>query len=124
MFQPLDVTCFKPFKIALKNKRNATMEKKNLLQPNIIILAKWVDKALQQSLKKENIKFGLKVCEIWSLNSMAMAIKFGPNEVFITIEEKDLGNSNHLNTTMQTNNSEDEAKAPTKLLNIAKTLKE
>jgi hypothetical protein len=41
------------------------MAKNNLLQPNIIILAKWVDKALQQSLKKENIKFGFKVCEIW-----------------------------------------------------------
>jgi len=124
MLQPLDVTCFKPFKIALKNKWNATMAKNNLLQPNIIILAKWVDEALQQSLKNENIKFGFKVCEIRSLNSMATAINFGPNEVFIIVEEKDLGNSNHLNTTMQTNNSEDEVKTPTKLLNIAKTLKE
>jgi len=100
------------------------MAKNNLLQPNIIILAKWVDEALQQSLKNENIKFGFKVCEIRSLNSMATAINFGPNEVFIIVEEKDLGNSNHLNTTMQTNNSEDEVKTPTKLLNIAKTLKE
>jgi hypothetical protein len=53
-----------------------------------------------------------------------MAIKFGPSEVFSTINEEDLGNSNHLNTIMQTNNSEDEAKAPTKLLNITKTFKE
>jgi hypothetical protein len=29
-----------------------------------------------------------------------MAIKFGPSEVFITVEEEDLENSNHLNTTM------------------------
>jgi hypothetical protein len=50
-----------------------------------------------------------------------MAIKFGPNEVFTTVGEEDLGNSNHLDPTMQTDNSEDEAKAPTKLLNITRT---
>jgi hypothetical protein len=53
-----------------------------------------------------------------------MVIKFGLSEVVTTIEEDDLGNSNHLDTRMQTNNSEDETKAPTKLLNIARTFKE
>jgi hypothetical protein len=53
-----------------------------------------------------------------------MDIKFGPSEVFTIVEEKDLRNSNHLNITMQTNNNEDEAKAPTKLLNITRTFKE
>ncbi len=28
MLQPLDVTCFKPFKISFRNKQNATMAKK------------------------------------------------------------------------------------------------
>jgi nitrate reductase NapE component len=83
------------------------------LQPDKIILVEWVDKALQQSLKKENIKFGFRVYEIWPLNSIAMVTKFGPSEVFTIVEEEDLGNSNHLDTTMQTNNSEDEIKAPT-----------
>jgi hypothetical protein len=50
----------------------ATMAKNNFLQPNKIILAEWVDKALQQSLKKENIKFGFRVYEICPLNSIAM----------------------------------------------------
>ncbi len=91
------------------------------MQPDKIILVEWVDKALQQSLKKENIKFGFRVYEIWPLNSIAMAIKF---EVFTIVEEEDLGNSNHLDKTLQTNNSEDEVKAPTELLNIARTFKE
>jgi nitrate reductase NapE component len=30
---------------------------------------------------KKNMKFGFKVCRIWPLNSIAMAGKFGPNEV-------------------------------------------
>jgi hypothetical protein len=79
-----------------------------------------VDNAPQQSLKKENIKFGFRVCEIWPINYVAMTIKFGPNEVFAIVEEEDFKNSNHLDTTMETNNSEDEGKALTKLLNIAR----
>jgi hypothetical protein len=58
------------------------------------------------------------------LNSIAITIKFGPSEVFTIVEEEDLGNSNHLDKTLQTNNSEDEVKAPTELLNIARTFKE
>jgi len=97
------------------------MAKNNFLELDKIILAKWMDKALQQSLKKENIKFGFKVCKFWPLNSTSMATKFSPSEVFIAIEEKDLKNSYHSYTTMQTNDNEDEAKTTTKLLNIART---
>lgn len=65
-------------------------QKNIFLQLNKILLAKWVDKALQQSLKKENIKLGFRVYKILPLNSIAMAIKFGPSEVFTIIEEKDV----------------------------------
>ncbi len=37
------------------------MAKNNYLEPNKVTLAAWVAKALQQSLKKENIKFRFKV---------------------------------------------------------------
>jgi hypothetical protein len=90
MLQPLNVTCFKPFKTTFRKKQNVTMAKKHFLQLDKILLAKWVDKALQQSLKKENIKLGFRVYKIWPLNSIAMAIKFGPSEVFTIIEEKDV----------------------------------
>ncbi len=97
------------------------MAKNNFLELDKITLSKWVDKALQQSLKKENIKFGFKVCKIWPLNSISMARKFGPSEVFTTTKEKDPRNSYHSYTTVQTNDNEDEAKTTTKLLNITKT---
>jgi hypothetical protein len=47
--------------------------------------------------------------------------KFGPNEVFTTREEEDLGNPYNLNVIAQTNNSEDEAEVAIDLLNIAGT---
>jgi len=59
--QPLDVTYFKPFKITFRKKKNFTMAKNNYLEPNKVTLATWVDKALQQSLKKKNIKLRFKV---------------------------------------------------------------
>ncbi len=39
--------------------------------------------------------------------------KFGPSEVFTTAEEDDPGNSYHLDTIVQTNDNEDEAKVAT-----------
>jgi nitrate reductase NapE component len=50
-----------------------------------------VDKALQQFLKKENIKLGFKVCGIWPLNLIAMVGKFGLIEMFIAINKEEHG---------------------------------
>jgi len=97
------------------------MVKNNFLELDKINLTKSVDKGLRQSLKKENIKFGFKVCKIWPLNFASMAKKFVPSEVFTTMEEEDPRNSYHSYTTMQTNDNEDETKTTTKLLNIART---
>jgi hypothetical protein len=52
-----------------------------------------VDKALLKSLKKETIKSGFKVCEIWPLNLIAMVGKVGPNEVFTISKEEGTNNS-------------------------------
>jgi hypothetical protein len=60
------------------------MVENNYLEPNKVTLAAWVDKALQQPLKKENIlKF--KVFGFWPLNLVAMVGKFGPNDAFTAI---------------------------------------
>jgi hypothetical protein len=40
------------------------MVKNNYLEPNKTIIEAWVDKALQQSLKKENIKSRFRVFRI------------------------------------------------------------
>lgn len=71
-----------------------------------------MDKALQQCLKKQNIKFGFRVCRIWPLNFVGMVGKFGPNEVFTATKEEDLGNSYHLNTIVQTNDMKMKLKLP------------
>jgi hypothetical protein len=52
VLQPLNVTYFKPLKIALKKKKKSTMAKNNYLEPNKATLETWVDKALVKSMKK------------------------------------------------------------------------
>jgi hypothetical protein len=53
--QPLDVTCFKPFKIAFKKERYITMVKRNYTKLYKITLARWVDKALDLTIIRKNI---------------------------------------------------------------------
>ncbi len=45
--QPLDVSCFKPFKTVFRKVRDVAMFKSNHMEPNKIILIGWVDQALQ-----------------------------------------------------------------------------
>jgi hypothetical protein len=53
-FQPLNVACFKPFKIIwIKKERHTTMGSKNYIELDKITLARWVDKALEQSLTRK-----------------------------------------------------------------------
>jgi hypothetical protein len=44
--QPLDVTCFKPFKIAFRKERDTTMVKRNYKIKIKMTLVGWVDKTL------------------------------------------------------------------------------
>jgi len=46
VLQPLDITCFKPFKNAFRMERNCDMARDKYLELDKITLAKWVDKAL------------------------------------------------------------------------------
>jgi hypothetical protein len=62
--QPLNVICFKPFKTTFRKERTSTMVENNYLELNKTALTTWVDKALQQPLKKENIKLRFKVSRI------------------------------------------------------------
>jgi len=76
--QPLDVSCFKPFKIAFRKVRDATMFRSNHMEPDKIILIGWVDQALEQSLTKKHIKFGFRTIGLWPLNPKAMDNKTRP----------------------------------------------
>jgi hypothetical protein len=56
--QPLDVSCFKPFKITFKKVRDVAMFKINHRELHKITLTNWVDQALEQSLTKTTLSLG------------------------------------------------------------------
>jgi hypothetical protein len=56
VLQPLDMNCFKPFKITFKKERNNAVVKNNHYEPDKCTLASWVDKSLDQSLSKKIIR--------------------------------------------------------------------
>jgi len=64
--QPLDVSCFKPFKIVFKKEKDGAMAKNNYIESNKITLAGWVDKALDYALIRRNII--LWFTKIWPFN--------------------------------------------------------
>jgi hypothetical protein len=51
--QPLNVNCFKPFKLTFKKEKDNNMVWSNQNEPNKTTLVRWVDKTLDQLLSKE-----------------------------------------------------------------------
>ncbi len=47
VLQPLNVFCFKPFKITLKKVGDVIMFRNNHMEPNKITLVGWVDQTLK-----------------------------------------------------------------------------
>jgi hypothetical protein len=95
------------------------MMKNKYFEPNKTIIKAWVEKALQQSLKKGNMKSRFRVSIIWPLNHVAMVGKFGPSDVFIATKEKEHELSYHSNATDESSNNE--TNVVIKLLNIIGT---
>jgi hypothetical protein len=52
-------------------------------------LVAWVDKALDHSITKQNMKFGFNICGIRSLNPKTMEHKISLLDIYITITRKD-----------------------------------
>ena len=77
--QPLDVACFKPFKIAFKAYRNKWMVQNNGGKVEKQTLAHWVDLSLKRALSKSNIKVGFRGTGIWPLNLEKMQHHMGPS---------------------------------------------
>ena len=80
--QPLDVSCFGPFKHSFRAFRNSWRIQHPTEKVKKEILAQWMSLAIQQSLTPSNIKSGFKACGIWPLNSKAMSGKMAPSQVF------------------------------------------
>jgi hypothetical protein len=103
--QPLDVSFFKPFKIAFRKERDNAMVKNNHCEPDKCTLSSWVDKSLDQSLTKKNIKSGFKVIRIWPLNPKGMDHKIKPSDVY-TITLANILNENNEGSNDTTNEQE------------------
>jgi len=58
VLQPLYVFCFQPFKTTFKKFKDATFSKSNHIEPNKIIMIKWVNQAIDQCVTNKNIKVG------------------------------------------------------------------
>jgi hypothetical protein len=59
--QPLDITCFKPFKTAFRKEKDTTMVNRNYIDPDNIVLVGWVDKLVDQALSKKKSSKGSKI---------------------------------------------------------------
>ncbi len=86
------------------------MAKNNYLELDKVTLITWVDKALQQSSKNDNIKSRFSVSWIWPLNLATMVGKFVPNDMFTNVEEEDHKNYYYSNPTNESSNNANEAK--------------
>jgi len=58
------------------------MANRNYMEPNKIILARWVDHVLKQALTKKYVKFGFMATCIWPLDPNAMNYKFQPSSLY------------------------------------------
>jgi hypothetical protein len=90
--QPLDINYFRPFKYVFRKERDESMFRNNYRKPGKVTLVGWVDRALNQSLYKQNIKVGFKTTWIWPLNPRAMDNQSKPNELYIVESNLDISN--------------------------------
>jgi hypothetical protein len=90
--QPLDVNYFKPFKSAFRKERDESLFKNNHRELYKVTLASWVDRTLNHSLSKRNIKVGFKTIGIWPLNPRAMDNQRRPSELYTTKSNLDISN--------------------------------
>ena len=71
--QPLDVSCFKPFKVAFRAYKNLWTVKQHGVRVSL---------ALKKSLTAKNIQGDFRGVGIWPLNLGAMKLKMGPSQGF------------------------------------------
>ena len=81
--QPLDVACFKPFKVAFRAYKHAWNVKSNGCKVKKAHLASWVSLTLKKALTSTNIRAGFRGVRIWPLDIDAMISKMDPSEGFV-----------------------------------------
>lgn len=82
--QPLDVSIFKPFKVAFRGYRDAWSVRNRGQGASKEDLAQWVSLGLRKALTPANIIKGFRTTGIWPLNPNAMDKYTGPSQCFET----------------------------------------
>jgi hypothetical protein len=80
--QPLDVSCFKPFKTAFRQIRDSWTVLNKGKKVKKQDLCEWTSKALLKALTPKNIKSGFKKTGIWPLNTSAVDDQMTPSKGF------------------------------------------
>jgi len=80
--QPLDVSYFKPFKLAFSLLRDVWTLKNKSKGATKEVLASWVSKALQKGLLESNIRSGLYTTSIFMFNPHVMDGKMDANKYY------------------------------------------
>lgn len=87
--QPLDVTCFRPFKLSFRAYKDKWILRHKGKLPLKEDLAQWVSHALKRALSTANVTKGLKSTGIFPIDSTAMDKRMGPSVAFVRVAAKD-----------------------------------
>ena len=79
VLQPLDVSYFKPFKLAFRQIRDSwtLVNKGRIVEKQE--LCEWIAQALQKALSPKNIRSGFRKTGIWPLNSEVVSTQMLPS---------------------------------------------
>ena len=88
--QPLDVTCFKPFKTTLKTYKNKWIVENNCGKVEKETLAHWVDLSLKRALSNSNVMAGFRSTGIWPLSLEKMQQKLTSSKTHYSIPSETL----------------------------------
>ena len=80
--QPLDIACFKPFKTAFRQIRDAWCLRNKNLPVGKQTLCEWTSIALKRALIASNIQSGFKRAGIWPLDREASKSSMAPSQGF------------------------------------------
>jgi len=80
--EPLDVTCFKPFKLSFRAYQNKWTNNHQGKMPIKEDLAQWGSNSFRRALSTKNITKGFEVIGIFLFNANAMKGKMGPHHVY------------------------------------------
>jgi hypothetical protein len=83
--QPLDVSCFKPFKQAFRLLRDVWTLRNKSKGASKEVLAQWVSTALKKALIERNIKSRFRSRRIFPFNPHAMEGKMGPSDFYNSV---------------------------------------